>query len=83
MLVGYVSDERYVALPGVELEFLGPGGSTAARSRASGAIHAELAAGDYQVVLDRAVRHGGQASARLKPLRELWKVVVLQESGQR
>src|SRR5205809_677351 len=51
MLVGYVSDERYVALPGVELEFLGPGGSTAAHSRASGAVHCALAAGEYEVVL--------------------------------
>lgn len=51
MLVGYVSDERYVALPGVEMEFLGPGGSTAVRSRASGAVYADVAPGEYQVVL--------------------------------
>src|SRR5258708_1385417 len=51
MLLGYVSDERYVALPGTLLEFIGPGGSTAACSRASGVVYADLAAGEYEVVL--------------------------------
>jgi N,N-dimethylformamidase len=54
MLVGYVSDERYVALPDVLLEFVGPRGeSWEARSRASGSVHAELPAGEYQVVLHK------------------------------
>ena len=43
MLIGYVSDERYLALPEVLLEFEGEGGlSLEARSRASGAVHADL-----------------------------------------
>ena len=35
-LVAYVSDERYVALPDVILEFEGAAGSFEARSRATG-----------------------------------------------
>lgn len=53
-LIGYVSDERYVALPDVLLEFevegrAGP--SVEARSRATGAIYAPLAPGNYKVTL--------------------------------
>ncbi|MBT4097678.1 MAG: carboxypeptidase regulatory-like domain-containing protein [Gemmatimonadetes bacterium] len=52
MLIGYVSDERYVALPDVLLEFISSeGASTETRSRASGSIHADLTPGPYQVVL--------------------------------
>jgi hypothetical protein len=53
MLIGYVSDERYVALPGVLLEFISGGRSVEARSRASGSVHAELAPGEYDVVLSK------------------------------
>ncbi len=51
MLIGYVSDERYVALPDVQLEFEGRGGSVEVRSRASGAVHADMPPGDYIVTL--------------------------------
>ena len=51
MLLGYVSDERYVALPGVEVELLGPRGSAAIRSRASGSLYADIEPGRYEVVL--------------------------------
>ena len=51
MLLGYVSDERYIALAGVEIEILGPGGSIAARSCASGSIHADIEPGHYEVIL--------------------------------
>ncbi|HUG94096.1 MAG TPA: N,N-dimethylformamidase beta subunit family domain-containing protein, partial [Planctomycetaceae bacterium] len=51
MLIGYVSDERYVALFGVQLEFESDAVSLAARSRASGAVHADLPAGRYRVTL--------------------------------
>jgi hypothetical protein len=54
LLLGYVSDERYLALAGVEIECLGPGGSTALRSRASGAIYGDLPPGRYEVVLSKA-----------------------------
>ncbi|HEX7379456.1 MAG TPA: N,N-dimethylformamidase beta subunit family domain-containing protein [Pirellulales bacterium] len=55
MLIGYVSDERYVALPDVLLELERDGRSVEARSRATGAVHADLAAGTYEVTL---YKHG-------------------------
>jgi N,N-dimethylformamidase len=54
MLIGYVSDERYVALPGVLLEFEGLAGSFEARSRATGSVHADLPPGKYKVTLQKA-----------------------------
>lgn len=54
MLLGYVSDERYVALPDVLLEFTDArGGSWETRSRASGAVHLALPPGEYRVVLQK------------------------------
>lgn len=52
MLVGYVSDERYVALADVLLEFEQEGRSVAvARSTPRGAVYAEVEPGDYRVTL--------------------------------
>ena len=51
MLIGYVSDHRYVALPGVHVELIGPGGSVAIHSRATGSVHADVPPGRYEVVL--------------------------------
>jgi N,N-dimethylformamidase len=51
MLLGYVSDERYLALAGVDVEISTPQGSIATRSWASGAIHADIPAGRYDVIL--------------------------------
>jgi hypothetical protein len=53
MLVGYVSDERYVALADVLLEFETTAGSIEARSRASGAVYADLRPGTYRVTLQK------------------------------
>jgi N,N-dimethylformamidase beta subunit-like, C-terminal len=53
MLIGYVSDHRFVALPGVEVELIGPLGSTATTSRASGSVHADVPPGRYEIVLAR------------------------------
>ncbi|HEV3136697.1 MAG TPA: carboxypeptidase-like regulatory domain-containing protein [Pirellulales bacterium] len=53
MLIGYVSDERYVALADVLLEFEDAGTSIEVRSRASGAVHADLAEGPYRVTLSK------------------------------
>src|SRR5688572_16511346 len=54
MLVGYVSDERYVALADVALEFTDArGNSFEARSRAAGAVHAELPPGEFLVTLQK------------------------------
>ncbi len=52
MLIGYVSDERYVALADVLLEFQTRGETVAiVRSTPRGAVHAELAPGEYHVTL--------------------------------
>lgn len=54
MLIGYVSDERYVAQAEVLLEFIdAQGNSHEARSRASGAVYADLTPGRYKVVLQK------------------------------
>jgi hypothetical protein len=54
MLLGYVSDEKYVALADVLLEFTDArGASYEARSRASGSVHADLPLGDYLVTLQK------------------------------
>ena len=56
MLIGYVSDERYVALADVLIEFRS-GGKTRAivRSTPRGAIEADVEPGEYEVTL---VKHG-------------------------
>lgn len=52
MLVGYVSDERYVALADVPVEFEQGGRSVAvACSTPRGAVYADLAPGDYRATL--------------------------------
>ena len=52
MLVGYVSNERYVALDNVRLEFEQNGQSVAVvTSTPRGAVHAEIAPGEYKVTL--------------------------------
>ncbi len=54
MLIGYVSDEKYSALPDVLLEFSNDvGQSWGCSSRASGAVHLELPKGNYRVVLQK------------------------------
>lgn len=53
MLVGYVSDERYVALADVVLEFDGEPGVFTARSTATGAVRLDLPPGTYTVALQK------------------------------
>src|SRR5262245_9710854 len=68
MLIGYVSDEAYVALADVVVEFTTSNGeSWEARSRASGAIHAELPAGDYLVTLQKPGYGGKRVRMRPRP----------------
>ncbi len=63
MLIGYVSDERYLGLADVALEFsTGRGHSFAARSRASGSVHADLPPGEYLVTLS----HPGHGAKRVR-----------------
>src|SRR5262249_10117905 len=52
MLIGYVSDERFVALADVLLEFQRDGQTVAiVRSTPRGAVHADVPAGEYEVTL--------------------------------
>src|SRR5688500_14053181 len=52
MLIGYVSDEYYQALPGVMVEFEGNGQRPmVVQSAPSGAVYAEIPPGTYQVTL--------------------------------
>ncbi|MEW5978992.1 MAG: N,N-dimethylformamidase beta subunit family domain-containing protein [Acidobacteriota bacterium] len=56
MLIGYVSDEMFFAVPDVQLEFMGSGESDSSyelRSRASGAVIGDIPAGAYEVILQR------------------------------
>jgi len=53
VLVGYVSDEYYAAIPDVLVEFESADGIVQTRSSASGAVVADLTPGTYQVTLAR------------------------------
>jgi len=53
MLVGYVSNERYVAVADALLEFRDGDRVVTARSTISGAVYAELSPGTYEVVIGR------------------------------
>jgi len=64
MLIGYVSDERYVALHDVAVEFINSTGqSWEARSRASGAVYVELPPGSIGLVMQKS-GYGGKFSRR-------------------
>jgi len=54
MKIGYVSDEKYVAIPDVMLEFISGDTSVQTHSTASGAVYAEIEPGEYNVVLYKA-----------------------------
>ncbi len=54
MLIGYVSDENYLALSDVQVEFLRDGELVAVtRSTPSGAVYAEIEPGEHNVTLAR------------------------------
>ncbi|MCE9605027.1 MAG: carboxypeptidase regulatory-like domain-containing protein [Planctomycetia bacterium] len=59
-MIGYVSDERYVALPGVLFEFQRSDRSVEARSRATGAVYAILDPGPWRVTMHLA-DHGSKS----------------------
>lgn len=79
MLIGYVSDEKFVALPEVLLEFVSSEGrSWEARSRATGSVHVELPSGEYRVTLCKP----GYGSKRLRltlPLAEPYSFRLLSD----
>ena len=63
MLIGYVSDEKYVALADVLVEFTNDKGEAwEARSRAGASIHCDLPPGEYLVTLAKA----GYGSKRVR-----------------
>jgi hypothetical protein len=54
MLIGYVSDEHFVAIADAQVQFEGEGSLAAVvRSTPSGAVHAAIAPGPYRVTLAR------------------------------
>ncbi|MBS10100.1 MAG: N,N-dimethylformamidase [Gemmatimonadetes bacterium] len=53
MLIGYVSDERYLALSDVLFEFESGADVVTARSSATGAVRADLTSGAYRVTLKK------------------------------
>ena len=53
MLVGYVSDERYVAIADCLLLFENDRGAVEARSRADGSVDSDVEPGKYEVSLNR------------------------------
>ena len=54
MLIGYVSDERYVAIADCMLLFENESGATQVRSAANGAVYADIPPGRYRVALNKA-----------------------------
>jgi N,N-dimethylformamidase len=76
MLIGYVSDERYVALPDVLLEFEGKAGSIEARSRASGAVYADLKPGEYMLTLQKP-GYGAKRVPLIAPLKSPYQFRLL------
>jgi hypothetical protein len=53
VLLGYVSDEHYIAIADVAVELVGEHGSFTTHSRASGAIYFDGPSGRYEIVLSR------------------------------
>ena len=53
MLIGFVSDDRYVALPEVSLLFENENEHVCARSLADGSIRADISTGSWRVTLNR------------------------------
>src|SRR5580698_5341259 len=69
MLVGYVSDERDVALADVLLEFERQPESVVVRSTPRGAVYADLAPGAYRVTLVKPGYGSKSVSISLDPAR--------------
>lgn len=67
MLVGYVSDERYVALPDVLLEFETGEQRISTRSNATGSVDLELEPGTYKVTLQKPGYGAKSVSIQVRP----------------
>jgi N,N-dimethylformamidase len=64
-LIGYVSDESFVAIPDVPVEITGQGRHVDTRSTASGAVLAGLPDGVYRVTLNKPGFGGKRSEVRL------------------
>ena len=52
MLIGYISDERYLSISDAQVEFINSSGeSFETRSRASGSVYADLPKGKYDIII--------------------------------
>jgi hypothetical protein len=79
MLIGYVSDERYVALPDVAMEFVSDrGDSRETRSRATGSVHIELPPGRHTVTLQLS-GYGAKRSEVAIPLTKPYQFRLLSD----
>ena len=67
MLVGYVSDERYMAVPDYTLLFEQGSTVVPARAAANGAVYAELPPGTYKVALSNPGYGAKRVSMEVKP----------------
>src|ERR1700687_3616011 len=68
MLVGYLSNEYYAALADAVLEFSGQDDRrVVVRSSPSGAVHADLSEGDYEVCLAKAGHGSKRVRVALQP----------------
>jgi hypothetical protein len=78
MLVGYVSDERYVALADAQVEFEGEGTWAEVRSSASGAVRVDLPDGEYRVTLACA-GYGSKRTVVRLPVQEKYQFRLLKD----
>ena len=67
MLIGYVSDERYIALHDVQFEISNETLHIEARSRATGEIFADIPPGPYTVTLQKDFFGPKRAKVNLTP----------------
>ena len=67
MLIGYVSDERYIALHDVQFEISNETLHIEARSRATGEIFADIPPGPYTVTLQKDCFGPKRAKVNLTP----------------
>src|SRR5207245_11165508 len=96
MLAAYVSDEMHLAIPSAQLEIRNASSIITVQSSASGAVHADLPEGDYDVVISCQGYGSKRVRARLtrgqpylfrlqseRPLGYVWpKAVFAGERGE-
>ena len=79
MLIGYISDERYLAISDAQVEFINANDeSFETRSRASGSVHIDLPSGKYDVIIAKAGFGSKRVSLDL-PLQSVYHFRLLGE----